>query len=142
VFPVCSPATLAEYRLQDDPARLRLAPLLQVYPSRADWWMWLNANGIDGVNPEGGQQFDSYELAMNAAVQGLGVALGMEPFVVRDLRSESLLEPFPGKRTYTTGDWYFVCRDEKKTRADITAFREWILQQSAQDPDMPPPRTR
>jgi LysR family glycine cleavage system transcriptional activator len=142
VFPVCSPATLAEHRLQDDPARLRLAPLLQVYPSRADWWTWLSANGIEGVNPEGGQQFDSYELAMNAAVQGLGVALGMEPFVVRDLRSESLLEPFPGRRTYTTGDWYFVCRDDKKTRADIAALREWILQLAAADPDMPPPRPR
>jgi LysR family transcriptional regulator, glycine cleavage system transcriptional activator len=142
VFPVCSPATLAEHRLQDDPARLRAATLLQVYPSRTDWWTWLNANGVEGVSPEGGQQFDSYELAMNAAVQGLGVALGMEPFVARDLRSGSLLEPFPGRRTYTTGDWHFVCRDEKKSRADITAFREWIVQQSAADPDMPPPRPR
>ncbi len=142
VFPVCSPATLAEYRLRDDPARLREAPLLQVYPSRVDWWTWLNANGVEGVNPEGGQQFDSYELAMNAAMQGIGVALGMEPFVVRDLRSESLVEPFVGRRTYTAGDWYFVCREDKKTRTDITAFREWIVQQSADDPDMPPPRPR
>ena len=49
---------------------------------------------------------------MNAAAQGIGVALGMEPFVVRDLR---------------TG---------------ITAFRERLVQQSADDPDMPPPRPR
>ena len=142
VFPVCSPATLAEYRLRDEPARLREAPLLQVYPSRVDWWTWLDANGVEGVDPEGGQQFDSYGLAMNAAAQSIGVALGMEPFVVRDLQSEALVEPFAGKRTYTAGDWYFVCREDKTTRTDITAFREWIVQQSADDPDMPPPRPR
>jgi LysR family glycine cleavage system transcriptional activator len=116
--------------------------LLQVYPSRVDWWTWLNANGVEGVNPEGGQQFDSYELAMNAAVQGIGVALGMEPFVVRDLQSEALLEPFPGRRTYTAGDWYFVCRKDSATRPDIEAFRRWLLAEAASDPTMPPPRPR
>lgn len=142
VFPVCSPATLTEYRLRDDPARLREAPLLQVYPSRMDWWSWLNAHGVEGVNPDAGQQFDSYELAMNAAMQGIGVALGMEPFVVRDLQSEVLVEPFPGRRTYTAGDWYLVCREDKATRPDIEAFRRWLLEQSASDPSMPPPRPR
>ncbi|MGB7904953.1 MAG: transcriptional regulator GcvA [Steroidobacteraceae bacterium] len=142
VFPVCSPATLAEYRLRDDPASLREAPVLQVYPSRMDWWSWLNAHGVEGVNPDAGQQFDSYELAMNAAMQGIGVALGMEPFVVRDLQSEVLVEPFPGRRTYTAGDWYLVCREDKATRPDIEAFRRWLLEQSASDPSMPPPRPR
>ncbi|MGB7739499.1 MAG: transcriptional regulator GcvA [Steroidobacteraceae bacterium] len=142
VFPVCSAATLAEYRLRDDPARLREAPLLQVYPSRMDWWSWLNAHGVEGANPDAGQQFDSYELAMNAAMQGIGVALGMEPFVVRDLQSEALVEPFPGRRTYTAGDWYLVCREDKATRPDIEAFRRWLLEQSASDPSMPPPRPR
>jgi len=142
IFPVCSPGTLAEYHLHDEPSRLRDVPLLQVYPSRVDWWTWLNANGVEGVNPEGGQQFDSYELAMNAAVQGIGVALGMEPFVVRDLQSEALVEPFPGRRTYTAGDWYLVCREDKAARTDITAFREWIVQQSADDPGVPPPGPR
>ena len=51
------------------------------------------------------------------------MALGMEPFVVRDLQSEALVEPFPGRRTYTAGDWYLVCRENKATRADIEAFR-------------------
>ena len=142
VFPVCSPATLVEYDLKENPARLREAPLLQVYPSRSDWWTWLNANGVTGVNPDAGQQFDSYELAMNAAVQGIGVALGMEPFVVRDLQSEALVEPFPGRRTYTAGDWYLVCRESKAARADIAAFRHWLLAQAASDPSMPPPRPR
>jgi len=142
VFPVCSPATMAEYRLHDEPARLRDAPLLQVYPSRADWWTWLNAHGVDGVNPDAGQQFDSYELAMNAAVQGIGVALGIEPFVVRDLQAGTLVEPFTGRRTYTPGDWQFACREGQASRVDIDAFRRWILREAASDPNMPPPRPR
>jgi LysR family glycine cleavage system transcriptional activator len=142
VFPVCSPGTLAEHHLHDDPSRLRGVPLLQVYPSRTDWWSWLNANGVEGVNPDAGQQFDSYELAMNAAMQGIGVALGMEPFVVRDLQSGALLEPFRGRRLYTTGDWYMVCREEKSARPDLEAFRHWLLAQASSDPAMPPPRPR
>lgn len=142
VFPVCSPATYAEHRLEQGPARLREAPLLQVYPSRTDWWTWLGANRVGGVDPDAGQQFDSYELAMNAAVQGIGVALGIEPFVTRDLRSGALVEAFPGRRTYTTGDWYLACREDKATRPDIAAFRDWLLQQAAADPDMPPARRR
>jgi LysR family glycine cleavage system transcriptional activator len=142
VFPVCSPATHAEYRIDEGPARLREAPLLQVYPSRTDWWTWLGANRVDGVDPDAGQQFDSYELAMNAAVQGIGVALGIEPFVTRDLRSGTLVEAFPGRRIYTTGDWYLACREDKAQRPDIAAFRDWLLQQAAGDPEMPPPRPR
>lgn len=141
VFPVCSPGTLEALALGGDPARLRDAPLLQVYPSRADWWTWLHAHGVDGVNPDSGQQFDSYELAMNAAVQGIGVALGMEPFVTRDLQAGTLVEPFPGTRTYTPGDWYFVCREEKAQRADIETFRQWLLRETADDRDMPPRRS-
>jgi LysR family glycine cleavage system transcriptional activator len=140
VFPVCNPALAAEYGLRDGPERLRGAPLLQVYPSREDWWTWLNAHGVEGVNPDSGQQFDSYELAMNAAVQGIGVALGMEPFVVRDLQSGTLVEPFHDRRVYTPGDWYFVCREARAQRPDIVAFRQWLLEQAAADPAMPPPR--
>ncbi len=59
--------------------------------------MWLEANSVQGVDPDSGQQFDSYDLAMNSAMQGIGVALGMEPFVNRDLAAGLLLEPFQPK---------------------------------------------
>ena len=142
-FQSAVPATLAEYRLQDDPARLREAPLLQVYPSRMDWWSWLNANGVEGVNPDAGQQFDSYELAMNAAMQGIGVALGMEPFVVRDLQSERPGGAVP-RQAHVHGRRlvHRLPRGEVDAHGHRRRSGSGSLQQSDGDPAMPPPRPR
>ena len=140
VFPVCDQASLADLDLRDHPEHLRNAEILQVYPSRLDWWAWLRDNNIEGVDPDSGQQFDSYDHAMNAAMQGMGVALGMEPFVTRDLEAGLLVEPFPGRREYNRGNWYLVCREEKAGQPDIEVFKHWLIKQIKADPTMPPRR--
>ena len=140
IFPVCSPSMLESTCLTDDPAQLAKLPILQVYPSSRDWWLWLEANDIEGVDPNAGQQFDSYDLAMNSSMQGIGVALGMEPFVSRDLAAGLLVEPFPDRRTYVPQDWHLVCREEKADHPDIACFRDWIQKQVAADESMPPRR--
>ena len=137
IFPVCNQDITDKYSLAETPENLAAAPLLQVYPSRGDWWIWLEENGIDCVDPDSGQQFDSYDLAMNAAMQGIGVALGMEPFVNRDLRMNLLHEPYPDRRVYTPNDWYLVCRDEKAEHPDVVCFRGWLLSQVASDDFIP-----
>jgi len=140
VFPICSPSMLESYAIEDDPSKLADAPILQVYPSRGDWSVWLEQNDVKGVDPEAGQQFDSYDLAMNTAMQGLGVALGMEPFVNRDLEAGLLVEPYADRRTYVPEDWYLVCRKDKADYPDIASFREWLFGQVAADTSMPPRR--
>jgi LysR family glycine cleavage system transcriptional activator len=140
VFPVCSPSLLSDQNLSGHPEQLCNVEILQVYPSRMDWWTWLQANHVEGVDPDSGQQFDSYDHGMIAAMQGMGVALGMEPFVVRDLEAGVLVEPFPQRRVYTLGDWYLVCREEKAENPDIECFRHWLLEQIEADPTMPPRR--
>ncbi len=140
IFPVCSPSMLKAVPLENEPSKLADVPILQVYPSRRHWWIWLEDKNIKGVDPDAGQQFDSYDLAMNAAMQGIGVALGMEPFVNRDLEAGLLVEPFGESRTYVPQDWYFVCREEKSSHPDVICFREWLLDQVAADTSIPPRR--
>lgn len=141
IFPVCNDEVMSRYALAESPSRLAHAPILQVYPSRRDWWFWLAQNDVDGVDPDAGQQFDSYDLAMNAAKQGIGVALGMEPFVNRDMGVNQLCEPYPNRRVFTPNDWYLVCRDEKYGRSDVASVREWLLNQVALDKSMLMSRT-
>jgi LysR family glycine cleavage system transcriptional activator len=141
IFPVCAPAVLRALSLDQGPSQLADAPILQVYPSRRDWWIWLNENNVENVDPDAGQQFDSYDLAMNSAMEGIGVALGMEPFVNRDLATGVLVEAFPNRRIYVPGEWYLVCREEKANHPDIKSFRSWMLDQVAADESMPPRRT-
>lgn len=138
IFPVCSPALAPQIQQPPNAECLRSMTILQVYPSSRDWWIWLDAMNIEGIDPESGQQFDSYDLAMNAAIQGLGVSLGMEPFVTRDLDAGLLVEPVPDARIYHPRDWYLVCREDKAQRHDLAIFRQWLLQEIAADASMPP----
>ena len=136
IFPVCSPALLKDGKPFGSTGELAQQTLLQVYPSEKDWWTWLRKNGVEGVDPDSGLQFDSYDMALNTAMQGLGVALGMEPFVTRDLEAGLLVEPLPGRRVPTRGDWHLVCRKETVNTVKLAKFRDWLLQEVQKDDTM------
>ncbi len=136
VFPVCSPAFLDAQPALEKPEDLAAQTILQVYPSERDWWVWMEENNVQGVDPDSGLQFDSYDMALNTAMQGLGVALGMEPFVNRDLDAGLLVELFPDVRVYTRGDWFLACRKERTETDKVVSFRAWLLQEIHRDPAM------
>jgi LysR family glycine cleavage system transcriptional activator len=128
LFPVCSPELYEDQALVT-PEDLMDQSLIQVYPSRRDWYHWLERFNVSGVDPEQGLQVDSYDLAFNTASQGLGVALGMRPFVDRELQSGALAELFPGHRVTAPGAWYLACREEQSDDDRVVAFRSWLLEE-------------
>ncbi len=134
IFPVCSPSLLKDGKPFDSASELAAHTLLQVYPSEKDWWTWLEKNGIEGVDPDSGLQFDSYDMALNTAMQGHGIAMGMEPFLTHDLEAGLLVEPLPGRRVFTRGDWYLACRKENAETEKVTKFRAWMLSEIKHDP--------
>lgn len=136
MFPVCSPGFLEESSSLKRPADLGKHNLLQVYPSERDWWVWLEAMGVTNVNPEVGLQFDSYDLALTAVRQGIGIALGQQPYVSRELATGQLIEVFPGVRVPNPNKWYLACRAEHANNPKINTFRRWLLREVAQDPDL------
>ena len=114
LFPVASPALVKGKNPIRSPKDLCKHTLLQVYPSARDWTDWLSANGLaDSIDPDDGLQFDSYELSTTTAVQGQGIALGMHPYVARDIQAGVLVDLFPDKHVIANGDWWLVCRQEK-----------------------------
>jgi LysR family glycine cleavage system transcriptional activator len=136
IFPVCSPALLQRSNPLEHPQDLAKHNIIQVYPSKRDWQTWLQKMNVSGVNPNAGQQFDSYDLAWNTAIQGLGVALGMEPFVNRDIEAGLLVEIFPGEMVHPDGDWYLACRKEKLDQKSFRLFREWLIAEVDRDEAM------
>jgi LysR family glycine cleavage system transcriptional activator len=128
IFPVASPSWIAEQGTITGPCELAPQQLLQVYPSEKDWYLWLDGVGVKGITPAG-LQFDSYDHALSTAVQGLGVALGMQPYIERELQSNSLVELFPGRRVAAPGQWYLACRQEKAQQDKTIAFRQWLLEE-------------
>ena len=63
----------------------------------------------------------------------MGIALGQQPYIARDLASWSLVELFPGRRVRNPRSWYLAYRREKRDQVKIEMFRNWLLQQIADD---------
>lgn len=136
VFPVCSPNLLKGKNRLERPEQLSDYTILQVYPSDRDWYIWLDEMGCTNVDPESGLQFDSYDHAISTALQGMGIALGMQPYVGKDLSSGMLIEPFPGMRAKHHSEWYFVYRQEKFEQKKIQLFESWLIGQILSDPEL------
>lgn len=128
IFPVCSRALVARHplrRVED----LTAHTLLHVVTSADDWSLWLTASGIPCIPTERGPTFDSYALALDAAVHGCGVAMGRTAFVQTDLAEGRLVAPFP-LRLKRSQAWYFLWPKSRTTRKTML-FRAWLLKQAA-----------
>ncbi len=122
LFPVCAPAMAAQLQ---DPTDLARATLLHD-ELREDWAMWLRTAGVTTVDATRGPGFDDSGLLIQAAIEGLGVALGRSVLVKGDLEAGRLVRPFattlPGGSAY-----YLVHSPELENAPKIKAFREWLL---------------
>lgn len=79
VFPVCSPAFAAEMPPDVDVEALAGFPLLHVAYGEPDWTDWHRFLGFAGLAaelPTGGLTFTSYQVCLDVAERGEGVALG------------------------------------------------------------------
>ncbi|MFT6779036.1 MAG: LysR family glycine cleavage system transcriptional activator [Paraglaciecola sp.] len=136
VFPVCSPNLLTAKEQLERPVQLNDFTILQVYPSHRDWYIWLDEVSCTSVDPESGLQLDSYDHSIATALQGLGVALGMQPYVEKELSSGLLIEPFPEMRVKHHSEWYFVYREVKFEQKKIQLFETWLIEQIKADPEL------
>ncbi len=134
MFPVASPTLANTIARPEDLAR---QTILQVHPSREDWQTWLQHNDCRGVDPDSGLQFDNYDHALSTAAKGMGVAIGMRPYIEQDLRSGALVELFPGQRVAAPRQWYLVCRKERSDAAKVQLFRKWLLEELAKEGPWP-----
>lgn len=131
--PVCSPALLQAAHPLRTPQDLRHHTLLHVQwmmesEVAPNWRMWLRAAGIDDVPAERGPRFNLESMAVQAAIDGQGVALVSGAPVAADLAEGRLVRPFPGEANQATQFCYYLVYPEGQLkRAKVAAFREWIL---------------
>src|SRR5512144_122860 len=71
-----------------------------------DWSTWLTSAGAQDLTPAGNLRFSQYDLLLQAAVSGQGVALGRSPLIDHALASGELVTPF--SRRYDSPRGYFV----------------------------------
>ena len=126
LVPVCAPRQAQRLRRPTD---LRGPGLLRVAHSPDDWPLWLKAAGVARVTAKG-TEFQFYGQALQAAVDGLGVAMGIRPYIDDDLAAGRLVAPFA--LTVPKGmRWYLVYRSFQTGQRDFAAFRRWIMRAAA-----------
>lgn len=132
--PVCSPRLPVEARPLLTPADLARHVLIHdetidTEGRQPGWREWLAAAGVSSVDSERGPRFGNAVLAVEAALDGQGVALALRPLVEADLAVGRLIVPFdiavPSPFAY-----FLVMRRAVAARTPVVAFRNWLLAQT------------
>jgi LysR family glycine cleavage system transcriptional activator len=123
--PVCAPSLVRQGKLKT-PADLARQTLLHAEATSDAWRMWLLAAGANGVDPESGQVLSDTTAAIQAAIDGIGVAISDRKFIARELKERRLVTPFPMDMP-SGGAFYFVYPEGRADDRRIAAFRDWVL---------------
>ncbi|GAA0587699.1 transcriptional regulator GcvA [Caenispirillum bisanense] len=127
LVPVCAPALAATLASAAD---LERAILLHVVSVPEDWDAWAALSGAAGLDTRRGLRFDTIHMALEAAVQGLGVAMGRLPIVQPDIDAGRLVPVLGPPRACAAGYWLLSAPDAGR-RPAIAAFRRWIGEELA-----------
>lgn len=122
--PVCSPALLQRQPLQA-PGDLRHHTLLHTSSLPRLWPDWLASAQIPALRPAAALTFDHFYLSLQAAIDGIGIAMGPTALVSDDLATGRLVAPFASPRLPSRSYCSYV-PDEKQGDELVGLFRAWL----------------
>jgi LysR family transcriptional regulator, glycine cleavage system transcriptional activator len=130
ILAVCSPA-LATGAPSWFTANARANVTLLHGTMREDWRMWLKQAGHDRLDAlhldsTRGPQFDDHASLIQAAIEGLGVALAPHLLVADDLAGNRLAAPFAVRLPSESSYWLVTPRG-RAPHPRFEDFREWLL---------------
>ena len=125
IFPACSPALLEGPPGLAQPRDLAQHVLLHDEGWRDDWPRWLAAAGVAEIDARRGSSFTLYSMAVQAAIDGLGVVMAHSALVAEDLAAGRLVAPFE-LRLSAPRAYFMVTAGEAADRPALRAFRNWL----------------
>ena len=126
LFPVCAPAIAAELTTLQDLARVTL-----LHDGHSHWPIWLERAGL-AANSTTSRRFNQTALALDAALDGQGIAIAPAPLVLDDLKRGRLVAPFGASETLRSEQsFYVITPGTARTRPAVLAFRDWLLRAAA-----------
>ena len=131
LFAVCSPKLLQGRPALRSPRDIRHHTLLHT-DSTDHWAAWLRKAGVEGVDVEHGIVFNQASMAIDAAVDGQGIALARTALATWDLLAQRLVRPFPQALEAPYGYW-IVCPKSAAELPKIATFRGWLLKEVEED---------
>jgi len=136
MVPVCSPHLLETGPVLKAPDDLIHHTLIHSEARLTTWPMWLENAGVRGINPAKGLHFNRATLAIDAAMNSLGVALEGKTAIKDELRDGTLVIPFEGPNMPDQSDGYYLTHPIGRGEIPkVAIFREWVLQEAAMQND-------
>lgn len=144
LFPVCSPSIITKAKPLSQPRDLLKHSLIHLdweSPQGIPWpnWrMWMAAAGIKDFDDSSGLHFRHSSLTIQAAIDGMGVALGDSNLVAADLAAGRLVKPFelalnaPPQFAY-----YVVTPRNAQANPLVPLFRNWCFDEAKQTETLP-----
>jgi LysR family glycine cleavage system transcriptional activator len=90
------------------------------------WDYWREAVGLPDLQPAAIDHFDSGQLILDAAAQGLGVAIMLESHL-KEAHDDRLVQLFDIKVESPYSYW-FACRRSALTRKPVKIFHDWLFE--------------
>ncbi len=131
MIPVGSPDLLARKPVAR-PADLAAHTLLHIDdgpgPAPVDWARWLAAAGVDGIDASRGPSFSMESMAIQAAIDGQGIALVSDVLAADEIAAGRLLRLFDlGLKSGIGLAYYLVYPSSRARSPRVAAFRQWLI---------------
>lgn len=124
LIPVAAPQIAEKINRQTE---LLHHTLLEVANAPQAWPRWLAASGLDPARFRRRLSFDYSTYAIQAALDGLGIALVRPPYVQDDLDAGRLIRLFDLALDDPDKAWHLIYRPEALADPPFVAFRTWLL---------------
>lgn len=125
--PVLSPKILKDGEYPKTSEDLINLTLIHQY-DYSEWAAWMNLKGDKELNVENGIIIVDSNVALQAAIDGAGVALGSFPFVSPELDAGILIKPFDINLVPSRA-YYVLVKPQNTPNPDISIFVEWLKDQ-------------
>lgn len=132
--PVCSPKLLKGDHPLKMPQDLRYHTLLHddtviEEGARPSWTDWLRSVGVTDIDATRGPHFSDAALALDAAIEGMGVTLAIKSLLASEIEAKRLVVPF--NISAPTGyAYYLVTPEASGENAALASFRKWLLEEA------------
>lgn len=131
--PLGSPTLFNAHKVMTDPSEILQYPLIHADVSNGvgfefEWLEWFKASGMPNVDIGAGLSFHDPGLALEAAINGLGFAIGYVELAKDDITQGRLVRPF---QTDIRHPWsYFIVtpRNESMDKQTVL-FCNWLKEQ-------------
>ena len=131
-FPVCNATLLAAIRMPQDLATQTLlhergGRHLAHHPT---WRQWLDEVGVPHIDATRGPAFSEALMALQAAIDGQGVALGQGILVEYDIAAGRLMRPLATEASLRLS-YYLIHPHQAAEHPGFALFRQWLVDEVA-----------